>query len=785
MPQTVLTVFLSSTAADLTPYREAVFERLRPIHFLKCIRMEDFGSLDADGVKACRDGVHASDLFIGLIGMRRGWEPACDPHQRSITEMEHDWAESRQIPRFLHVSPEGFPVPGNLRESDDEHRRLLAFRKRIKSGRVVSEEKFDSPESLSSFAVENLLTQIIRVPKLTQAIQGGAGSADLTAAKLMIAADTSGVSNKAADAGVGHFAIFELARRIKPDETIDFDQAMKELAAAVETAIEVAKQGRGGNLDELVQETLRIIADKTKAGDLDGAAKAADDAFAQWQKEEERRQSDEADRRERSLQSGLALLNAGLEQDILRRDACAAAGKIRQAIELENHNSHEAKFAALLSWQDEFHARGRDKGINFDLMIAVELSQLVRTIADTPDERGAALNALGIALAALGEREGGTSRLEKAVEAFHAALAEYTQARVPLDWAGTQNNLGNTLAALGEREGGTSRLKEAIEAYRAALTQQTRERVPFSWAMTQNNLGNALQRLGERHNDALRLKEAIAAFCAALTEYTQARVPLDWAMTKNNLGNALQALGQRESGTAHLEEAIEAYRAALTEYTQARVPLDWAMTKNNLGNALQALGQRESGTAHLEEAIEVYRAALTEYTQARVPLDWAMTQNNLGNALATLGERESGTARLEQAVDAYRAALTERTRDRMPLSWAMSQNNLGIALSTLGQRESGTKHLEEAVEALRAALTERTRDRMPHDWAMTQNNLGAVLKTLGEREGGTKRLQEAIEAFRAALDVFEDAGAGYYIEGTRDNLRRAEALLAQRQQPGK
>ena len=48
------------------------------------------------------------------------------------------------------------------------------------------------------------------------------------------------------------------------------------------------------------------------------------------------------------------------------------------------------------------------------------------------------------------------------------------------------------LWTLGEREGGTARLEEAVSAYRDALKERTRERVPLDWAMTQNNLGNAL-----------------------------------------------------------------------------------------------------------------------------------------------------------------------------------------------------------------------------------------------------------------------------------------------------
>jgi Tetratricopeptide repeat len=53
-------------------------------------------------------------------------------------------------------------------------------------------------------------------------------------------------------------------------------------------------------------------------------------------------------------------------------------------------------------------------------------------------------------------------------------LDEWTRARVPLLWATTQNNLGIAFARLGEREGGTARLEEAVAAYRDALQEWTR-----------------------------------------------------------------------------------------------------------------------------------------------------------------------------------------------------------------------------------------------------------------------------------------------------------------------
>jgi tetratricopeptide (TPR) repeat protein len=286
--------------------------------------------------------------------------------------------------------------------------------------------------------------------------------------------------------------------------------------------------------------------------------------------------------------------------------------------------------------------------------------------------------------------------------------------------------------------------------------------------------------IGEQRGLNTRLSEAIELFRSLASEKACLDEPFFALTARIHLGNGLAKLGERESGTARLDEAVAVFREALKELTRERVPLDWAMMQSNLANTLGALGEREIGTARLDEAVAAYREALKELTRERVPLQWATTQNNLGNALRSLGERESGTARLDEAVAALRETLKERTRERVPLQWATTQNDLGAALQTLGERESGTARLDEAVAAFREALKEQTRERVPFNWAITQSNLGIALQTLGERESGTAQLEESVAAFHEALEVFELAGAEYFVQGTRDNLVRAEALLAER-----
>jgi tetratricopeptide (TPR) repeat protein len=161
MARSVVEVFLSSTSQDLTPHREAVYERLRRIEFVHCVRQEDFGAQDSDAVDFCRKRAQAARLFIGLIGMRRGWEPEGDHTKRSITEMEYDWAKEAGRHRFIYMSSDTFPVPGNLRETSAEHKRLLAFRKRIMAERIVSQKGFESPELFASEIVERLLAYIV------------------------------------------------------------------------------------------------------------------------------------------------------------------------------------------------------------------------------------------------------------------------------------------------------------------------------------------------------------------------------------------------------------------------------------------------------------------------------------------------------------------------------------------------------------------------------------------------------------------------------------------------
>ena len=95
-------------------------------------------------------------------------------------------------------------------------------------------------------------------------------------------------------------------------------------------------------------------------------------------------------------------------------------------------------------------------------------------------------------------RESDTATLQKAVDAYNAALQERTRQRVPPDWAATQNNLGVALEKLAVREGDTATLQKAVDAYGEALKEWTSQAAPYGHNIAEKNLDRANALLAQR-----------------------------------------------------------------------------------------------------------------------------------------------------------------------------------------------------------------------------------------------------------------------------------------------
>src|SRR5262245_54040222 len=191
--------------------------------------------------------------------------------------------------------------------------------------------------------------------------------------KLVAALGKRGVLKTAEDAGLQQRTIIMLAQRLKPDERLSFDQALTELERAVEVALEVIAQGaRGTNDDALVGTVLARVAERIKANDLDGGARSVDYALAQL---EVQYQQSQAEREARRRRSQVMLLEQGIKVDTLRRDAVSVAQRIERIVAIENQADRPAWLPAFREKWDEYWESGTSKGINFSLVVAVELAR--------------------------------------------------------------------------------------------------------------------------------------------------------------------------------------------------------------------------------------------------------------------------------------------------------------------------------------------------------------------------------------------------------------------------
>ena len=178
MASLFLSVFLSSTASDLVEYRRAVIEAMHRLDHIHCDPMEYFGARDAATLPFCRERVGKCDIFVGLIGHFRGWEPDGDNGLRSITEMEHDWAEHASKPRLMFVAPDPLVATDEHAMTTEQRERQRAFRKRV-MGRIVDQD-FSSPDKLAAAVMAALANHLLR-PVLLEMQRGIAPRAEPTA----------------------------------------------------------------------------------------------------------------------------------------------------------------------------------------------------------------------------------------------------------------------------------------------------------------------------------------------------------------------------------------------------------------------------------------------------------------------------------------------------------------------------------------------------------------------------------------------------------------------------
>ncbi|HTK07455.1 MAG TPA: hypothetical protein VL485_09815 [Ktedonobacteraceae bacterium] len=271
--------------------------------------------------------------------------------------------------------------------------------------------------------------------------------------------------------------------------------------------------------------------------------------------------------------------------------------------------------------------------------------------------------------------------LQEAIASHEAALAIYTYARYPLQYARTCIYLGAALQRYGYILDSQEEIEKALGYYKSALWIYTRNEYPEQWSMLQTLMGNVY---ALRHAGGVQDNLNYATFCheSALQALQEDVYPEVWARTQVNLGDTYQ-LRQDNDLFTHLSRALVCYRTALHVYSQQEFPHEWADIHTKLATVFQKLAgtNEQQHDISLSCSIVCCEAALKVYTIDAYPVEYAATQYCLGQAHHQR-YADKHLSYLKQAIACYQEALQLFTSENFPVEHQQAASRLDEAKAT-------------------------------------------------------------------------------------------------------
>lgn len=140
-------IFISSTYEDLKEERKKVQETILELYQFP-IGMEMFSASSKEQWQIIQETIDSSDFYVLIIGDRYGSVIETGEDKGiSYTEKEFNYAKKIGLPIIVLIKDDSIPIKTEYVESDEKRQKLLEFKNKAKTGRMV--KWWTSPENLA------------------------------------------------------------------------------------------------------------------------------------------------------------------------------------------------------------------------------------------------------------------------------------------------------------------------------------------------------------------------------------------------------------------------------------------------------------------------------------------------------------------------------------------------------------------------------------------------------------------------------------------------------------
>lgn len=123
----IRSVIISSTGLDLRDYREAAEEICKRLHLFP-VAMEYFEAMGLGATEGSKRKIDEADVYVGIYAHRYGYIE--QGHDKSVTEIEFDYAGQRNIERLCFLVDPKWPWPPEAWDYKNQER-LQSFKSRV------------------------------------------------------------------------------------------------------------------------------------------------------------------------------------------------------------------------------------------------------------------------------------------------------------------------------------------------------------------------------------------------------------------------------------------------------------------------------------------------------------------------------------------------------------------------------------------------------------------------------------------------------------------------------